>query len=227
MLCSIENVSQIDQSQIKLLVTDGDADRVVYFFKNEAGVFQLMDGDKIATLIAGYFKELLTESGLDLSLGLVQTAYANGSSTKYITEKLVGSYSEHDTPKMVIEIKKDLSKKVAIFQNVPVACVPTGVKHLHHKAQDYDIGVYFEANGHGTVTFSDKAHSKIRENASNNPDPKSAGSKLEQLMNVINETVGDAISDMLLVESILHVKGWSVQDWSKAYTDLPNRLMKV
>ena len=101
------------------------------------------------------------------------------------------------------------------------------VKHLHHKAQDYDIGVYFEANGHGTVTFSDKAHSKIRENASNYPDPKSAGSKLEQLMNVINETVGDAISDMLLVESILHVKGWSVQDWSKAYTDLPNRLMKV
>jgi len=183
----------------RCVAVDGDADRVVYFFKNEAGVFQLMDGDKIATLIAGYFKELLTESGLDLSLGLVQTAYANGSSTKYITEKL----------------------------NVPVACVPTGVKHLHHKAQDYDIGVYFEANGHGTVTFSDKAHSKIRENASNNPDPKSAGSKLEQLMNVINETVGDAISDMLLVESILHVKGWSVQDWSKAYTDLPNRLMKV
>lgn len=36
-------------------------------------------------------------------------------------------------------------------QKVPVACVPTGVKHLHHKALDYDIGVYFEANGHGTV----------------------------------------------------------------------------
>merc|ERR1712203_1205201 len=39
--------------------------------------------------------------------------------------------------------------------------------------------------------------------------------------------VGDAISDMLLVESILHVRGWSIQDWSQAYTDLPNRLMKV
>ena len=110
------------------------------------------------------------------------------------------------------------------FQNVPVACVPTGVKHLHHKAQDFDIGVYFEANGHGTVTFSDNAHSKIREKAAAG---SAAGVKLEQLMNVINETVGDAISDMLLVESILHVKGWSVVDWSKAYTDLPNRLMKV
>ena len=32
-----------------------------------------------------------------------------------------------------------------------VSCVPTGVKHLHHEAQKCDIGVYFEANGHGTV----------------------------------------------------------------------------
>ena len=38
-----------------------------------------------------------------------------------------------------------------ILQNIPVACVPTGVKHLHHKAKEYDVGVYFEANGHGTV----------------------------------------------------------------------------
>ena len=111
----------------------------------------------------------------------------------------------------------------APFQNVPVACVPTGVKHLHHKAQDFDIGVYFEANGHGTVTFSDNAHSVLREKAT----ATAAGTKLEQLMNIINETVGDAISDMLLVESILHVKGWSMVDWSKAYTDIPNRLMKV
>ena len=37
------------------------------------------------------------------------------------------------------------------LQNVPVSCVPTGVKHLHRKAMDFDIGIYFEANGHGTV----------------------------------------------------------------------------
>lgn len=40
------------------------------------------------------------------------------------------------------------------LQKVPVACVKTGVKHLHHKAAEYDIGVYFEANGHGTVSFN-------------------------------------------------------------------------
>jgi phosphomannomutase len=43
-----------------------------------------------------------------------------------------------------------------------VACVPTGVKFLHHKAQEFDIGVYFEANGHGTVVFSERASQLIR-----------------------------------------------------------------
>jgi hypothetical protein len=27
------------------------------------------------------------------------------------------------------------------------------VKHLHHEAKAFDIGIYFEANGHGTVLF--------------------------------------------------------------------------
>lgn len=30
----------------------------------------------------------------------------------------------------------------------------TGVKYLHEKAEHFDIGVYFEANGHGTVIFN-------------------------------------------------------------------------
>ena len=36
-----------------------------------------------------------------------------------------------------------------------------GVKHLHRRAASYDIGIYFEANGHGTVLFSDKASETI------------------------------------------------------------------
>lgn len=39
--------------------------------------------------VAGYLQELVTKSGLKLSLGLVQTAYANGSSTKFVTEMMV------------------------------------------------------------------------------------------------------------------------------------------
>lgn len=56
---------------------------------------------------------------------------------------------------------------------------------------------------------------------------KAAAKQLLLLMDVINQTVGDALSDLLLVETVLHAFGWSVADWDAAYTDLPNRQMKV
>lgn len=49
-----------------------------------------------------------------------------------------------------------------MLQKVPVSCVPTGVKYLHHKANDYDVGIYFEANGHGTILFKDAIRELIR-----------------------------------------------------------------
>ncbi|XP_037933349.1 phosphoacetylglucosamine mutase isoform X2 [Teleopsis dalmanni] len=174
---------------------DGDADRVVYFFSDETGQFRLLDGDRIATLVADYLMDLVKRCELDLSLGLIQTAYANGASTDYIVNEL----------------------------KVPVACVPTGVKHLHHKALEYDIGVYFEANGHGTVVFSDNAKAVITTAANSNNDAKT----LLNVINLINETVGDAISDMLLVETILNQKGWDVKDWLGTYDDLPNLQLKI
>ena len=48
--------------------------------------------------VAAYLKELLSAAHIDgLKLGLVQTAYANGSSTNYITKKLVSSDSDQLT----------------------------------------------------------------------------------------------------------------------------------
>lgn len=56
----------------------------------------------------------------------MQTAYANGASTAFMKEKL----------------------------GCEVRVTPTGVKHLHAAAEEFDVGIYFEANGHGTVLFS-------------------------------------------------------------------------
>ncbi len=98
------------------------------------------------------------------------------------------------------------------------------MKHLHHAALSFDVGVYFEANGHGTVVFSQEAQGKIVAAAK---DGNSSARRLAGVVGVINQAVGDALSDLLLVETILHARGWSAQDWSKAYTDLPNRLLKV
>jgi len=112
-------------------------------------------------------------------------------------------------------------------QKVPVACVPTGVKYLHHAAERYDIGVYFEANGHGTVLFSPEAYQQIITATPSTPNQQNALANLAALYELINQTVGDALSDMLFVETILLHRQWGYAEWDAAYTDLPNRLVKV
>ena len=180
---------------------DGDADRVVYYFNKEGPMFKLLDGDRIATLAANFLGELVSKSGLGdkITIGVVQTAYANGASSKYVAQ--------------VLDLKSEFT--------------PTGVKHLHHAATRYDIGVYFEANGHGTVLFSDKTLKEIYKHEAKSPAQLEALETLRALTDLINQTVGDAISDLLLVEVVLAHKEFTVREWLATYTDLPNRLGKV
>ena len=178
---------------------DGDADRIIYYYLDEQSQFKLLDGDKIACLVAGFIVDLVKGAGLSekIQVGVVQTAYANGSSTKYLLQRL------------------------------PVKCVPTGVKHLHHAAEKFDVGVYFEANGHGTVLFSPAITDLL---ASHQPETPAEATSLEHLVsltNLINQTVGDALSDLLLVEVVLAHRSYTAVEWDSSYIDLPNRLVKV
>ena len=180
---------------------DGDADRLIYYWFDPDTGFFMLDGDRIATLAASFIAELSRTAGLDgqLRIGVIQTAYANGASTKYIEQHL----------------------------QLPVVCTPTGVKHLHHAACSFDIGVYFEANGHGTVLFSSTAIQTFKTKEPQSPAQKDALDILGALADLINQAVGDAISDMLMVEVILAHKGWTMKDWALTYQDLPNRLVRV
>ncbi|KAJ5611661.1 Phosphoacetylglucosamine mutase [Penicillium herquei] len=180
---------------------DGDADRLVYYFVDETNTFRLLDGDRIAILAASFIGYLAQNAGISqkLNIGVIQTAYANGASTEYIKNVL----------------------------KLPTEYTQTGVKHLHHAALRYDVGVYFEANGHGTVTFSENAMKIIRNTEPQSPAQKQALESLLALTELINQAVGDALSDMLLVEVILAHKGWSPKEWLGTYTDLPSRLERV
>ncbi|KAI1809660.1 phosphoglucomutase/phosphomannomutase domain-containing protein [Poronia punctata] len=180
---------------------DGDADRLIYYWIDPDTGFFMLDGDRIATLAASFIAELSRSAGLDnqLRIGVIQTAYANGASTQYIQQHL----------------------------QLPVVCTPTGVKHLHHAACSFDVGVYFEANGHGTVLFSPAALQTFKTKEPQSPAQKDALDILSALADLINQTVGDAISDMLLVEVILAHRGWTMKDWASTYQDLPNRLVRV
>lgn len=186
---------------------DGDADRLVYFLvQPDSKTIDLVDGDKMLSLFALFIKEQLdvlkeNKNGKpsDLyhpRLGVVQTAYANGASTDYL---------------------KNLG--------LDVVFTPTGVKYLHEKATEYDIGIYFEANGHGTILFSDDVLFWLE--ARKTSESQKAVLRLLAVSKLINQAVGDALSGLLLVEAILLHTGWSIQKWNELYKDLPSRQLKV
>ncbi|XP_022961395.1 phosphoacetylglucosamine mutase [Cucurbita moschata] len=200
---------------IRCVSFDGDADRLVYFTvpSGSSNKINLVDGDKILSLFAIFIKEQLTilaarskdtKIAFEPRLGVVQTAYANGASTQYL---------------------KDLGLEVVL--------TPTGVKYLHEKAAEYDIGIYFEANGHGTVLFSDYCISLLQpsylelSNVFAGSEPHKAALRLLAISKLINQAVGDALSGLLLVEAILRHKNWSIHKWSELYQDLPSRQLKV
>lgn len=192
---------------------DGDADRLVYFYVplKDSDKIDLVDGDKILSLFALFIKEQLSilNQGRDEKinnnyqphLGVVQTAYANGASTDYL---------------------KQLS--------IEVALTPTGVKYLHEKAFEYDVGIYFEANGHGTILFSEHFLQWLEaknNSASKGSEQQKAALRLLAVSKLINQAVGDALSGLLLVEAILQYMQWPIQKWNELYQDLPSRQLKV
>lgn len=113
----------------------------------------------------------------------------------------------------------DLASSYLEFQKCEVKCVKTGIKHLQKAAQEYDIAVYFESNGHGTVSQSDSFRSHIQKlhldrlEEKTFGDDKVAATRLYAFLRIINECVGDGIADMLAVEQILRYYDWSIEDW--------------
>eukprot|EP00698_Gefionella_okellyi_P023740 TRINITY_DN8193_c0_g1_i1.p1 TRINITY_DN8193_c0_g1~~TRINITY_DN8193_c0_g1_i1.p1 ORF type:complete len:549 (+),score=145.04 TRINITY_DN8193_c0_g1_i1:52-1647(+) len=177
---------------------DGDGDRVVFFYFDQEKHMHLLDGDKLIALCAAYVKDLLTIMELDkqLTIGVVQTAYANGASTAYLNS--VG---------------------------VKIACTPTGVKHLHKAAHEFDVGVYFEANGHGTILFSEKARKTFSELRAEglSRQKQLAVAQLSVLELLANQAVGDAAADMLFALAALTHFQWDIARWNHMYTDLPSK----
>lgn len=141
---------------------NGDADRIVFYYVDKEYSFRFLEGHKVATLYASFLGDLVNQSGTGLQLGVVQTTYANGNSTEYLANTL----------------------------KVPVEFAPTSVKSLRHAAQHFDIGIYFESNGHGTVLFDEKAIDVLKCFNAQSPAQQFAVELLLALTDLINQTVG-------------------------------------
>jgi phosphoacetylglucosamine mutase len=196
---------------------DGDADRLVCFFTDLQGHCTLLDGDLMASLIldfivsclcgywqthpiGGYIDHPAKRRRPHWRVALVHTAYANGAAVAYWHRRR--KELEIDAPQLAARVELD------------IICTLTGVKHLEREARRFDIGLYFEPNGHGTVLFKDSTWS-----VSESPLPL----PLQCCARLANQAVGDGIANLLIIASLLQWKGWSLANWMSAfYTPLPS-----
>ena len=107
---------------------------------------RLFDGDRIAVLLAVYVAKQLQDSFPELKFRLVQTAYANGGSTgkaASLTCKKTNNFRILNVLKYSISTFH-CTDYVRDVLKVGVDIAKTGVKFVHHKAEESDIGIYFE-----------------------------------------------------------------------------------
>ena len=195
----------------------------------------MIDGDRTGTVLSEFFNKISTElrqktdklndTGLMLlniptspKIGFIQTYYANYSSSNYLK---------------------------ANFGLDPIFAA-TGVKNLHEKAHHYDIGIYFEANGHGTVIFNDDYLEKLEALLKNQKfllDAPALAEKPEvkkdledylkfldfyvNICRLSNPSVGDAICVFLLFELALFYLKKNYNDTLAMYIDLESLTSKI
>lgn len=176
---------------------DGDADRLVMYRRGGENV-QLADGDRFATLVTKFVSKHVERSGITaLSVAVAQTAYSNGAATEYL-QRLPG---------------------------VEVVIAKTGVKHLEKAVKLFDIGIYWEPNGHGTVLFSDKALAELDACKSRLASDESLSAEnasldaLTAVSRLANQAVGDGVADLLLIIGILSVEDMTFNEWLQLYDE--------
>lgn len=198
-------------------VLDGDADRSVFYQLVEPGKPQILlaDGNRICVLYArviAHFRNLITqhrasyaaeivEELLAAKVGVVYTAYSNNAYVTYVREVL------------------GLSAEIA----------RTGVKFVHEKASTFDIGIYFESNGHGCLIYKPRAPELLRRLAQSATTPE-ARHVAEDFLNYLvgqNNINGDAIGNVMLILSSFEILDCDVQDLFSCYTDNQTLLTKV
>ena len=197
-------------SSIKNLSFDGDVDRIIYYVHSPNSAIKLIDGDRLIVLYAtmlNHFLSLLSQ-GLyskfisEIKIGIITTAYANGALISYVQSKLDG---------------------------LNLVLAKTGVKYLHEKAKNFDISVYFEANGHGTIYINETTKGKFEK--MNCFVESSGDSQVLELMQyyitMFNPTTGDALSSLIATESALRTLDLKAENIIGMYEELFSKNAKV
>lgn len=170
---------------------DGDADRLI-FYKFTDDNFYIMNGDYISLLVLKYTCKIISGLKNKISIGVIHTGYSNGGFMEHVDR--------------ISESLKDMN--ITITRQ----CVKTGVKNLISAAIKYDIGIYFESNGHGSVYVNESVN-HIHE--------------LVPLRELFNQVIGDGIMNFFGVIYILDQLNMNTMEFCNLFTPRISREIKV
>ncbi|KAM0679454.1 Phosphoglucomutase-3 [Glugoides intestinalis] len=146
---------------------------------------KILDGDAQCVFVAEMIKKELEKEGMKAEIGVVLSHYSNMGAMNYLKSN-----------------------------GFLVLLTQTGVKNFVREARKYDIGIYFEPNGHGSVTFSKRFLEKV--------DNMEKPGILKLLTQMFDPCVGDALANFLVMKATLKTIG----DLTK-YKENYSRLMTV
>ncbi|KAK1347728.1 putative phosphoacetylglucosamine mutase [Hamiltosporidium tvaerminnensis] len=175
---------KIDPHSIKRAVSfDGDADRLLLFWHDTT--LNLITGDRIATLFLTYIHSLLYNTNnidnnpsSDINTYNVDT---NNRDTNNVDMRYNNPNNNHNPninpiinnilniPFTIGVILSHYSNYAAInflkkkfpYKNITIKISPVGIKNFYKYASTFDIGIYFEPNGHGGIFFSSYIRSHL------------------------------------------------------------------
>lgn len=125
---------------------------------------KIFDGDSQCVYLAYFIKSLLDLENIKSEIGIVISHYSNTGAIEFLQSQF----------------------KVVFAQ--------TGIKNFVREAKKFDIGIYFEPNGHGSVTFSKKFLDVLG---------TSENSILKIMVNMFDPCIGDAFANFLVLKAIL------------------------
>lgn len=127
---------------------------------------RIFDGDAQCVFLADLIKKKLEDHDITCNVGIVLSYYSNSGAMDYLKAK-----------------------------GFPVVMTQTGVKNFVKESKKFDIGIYFEPNGHGSMHFSKKFLEKIEE--------KEGTEFFKILVKMFDPCVGDAVANLLVLKATL------------------------
>uniref|UniRef100_A0AC35TX63 Acetylglucosamine phosphomutase n=1 Tax=Rhabditophanes sp. KR3021 TaxID=114890 RepID=A0AC35TX63_9BILA len=204
----------------KMVSCDADGDKLLYYFLN-GNSLNLISGDKMAVFFATLIHDILKDCEMleGIRLCVIQSPFANGASTEFLAKK-----------------------------GIDTVFVKGGNSQMRAEAQKYDVGIYFETSGHGSIYFSIRFRTNIQtemrdkhvfimaEDDSRSdlvwhdkylPDCERRLIHpqvliLHYISKLINPQTGDGTANMLTFEFCLRYLGFSIRDVYDMYQELPS-----